>query len=549
MRKPVTHAIAVFAILAVLASALAEVISNRATVAAVESAVQPNIILILTDDLDARLLEDNLGQLPNIAALQQAGTTFSNFLISTPLCCPSRSSILRGQYAHNHGVLQNGGENGGFGTFRRLGREDSTVATWLQAAGYRTALLGKYLNGYPEGADPAYVPPGWDEWSSFMLADKAGKEDSFYFDYRLNENGRIVSYGSRPEDYSTDVLSAKATDFVERTAEASQPFFLYLAPYAPHEPATPAPRHAEALPAATASRSPSFDEADVGDKPSYVRDSPGLSPDLVRQIDEIYRERLQSLLAVDEMVAALVGTLRASGQLDNTYVFFASDNGFHLGEHRLPHGKLSPYEEAIRVPLVVRGPGVPAGRVEDRLALNTDLAPTFAELAGAATPGFIDGRSLMPLLRGEVPAEWRQTILVEAFGSGKSRLRRTNPGAADAGATPDESAGELRGSAPIPPYTALRTAGLLYVEYETGERELYDLRADPYELENLAATADPSLLERLSARLAALRECTAGRCRTAEDEPLDQTGKESPVPTITEPTASAANGRTAPTTG
>ncbi len=522
MRKPATHAIAVFAILAVLASALAEVISNRTTVAAVESAVQPNIILILTDDLDARSLDDHLEQLPNIAALQQAGTTFSNFVISTPLCCPSRASILRGQYAHNHGVLYNGGENGGFATFRRLGREESTVATWLQDAGYRTALLGKYLNGYPEGADPAYVPPGWDEWSSFIGNNKPGKDDPFYVDYQMNEDGKLVSYGSRPEDYSTDVLSAKATDFVERTAEASQPFFLYLAPYAPHEPALPAARHAEAFADATAPRPPSFDEADIGDKPSYVRDLPEFDAGQVQQIDDFHRRRLRSMVAVDEMVGSLISTLDATGTLDNTYVFFASDNGFHLGEHRLAQGKVSPYEEAIRVPLIARGPGVSAGRVEDRLALNVDLAPTFTALAGTQAAGFVDGRSLVPLLRGEAPATWRHGVLIETFGRKNSRDRSANRRAAAARATPGGSEGELRGSVLVPSYTALRTADLLYVEYEGGERELYDLGKDPYELENLASTADPTELMRLSASLARLRDCTADGCRAVEDTPLNQ---------------------------
>ena len=455
--------------------------------------------------------------------MQQAGTTFSNFVVSTPLCCPSRASILRGQYAHNHGVLYNGGDNGGFSTFYRLGREDSTVANWLQTVGYRTALLGKYLNGYPEGADPAYVPPGWDQWSSFVWRNKQDTEEGFYVDYQMSEDGKLVSYGSRPEDYSTDVLSAKATDFVARTAEANQPFFLYLAPYTPHEPATPAARHAEAFADVTAPQPPSFDEADIGDKPSFVRDLPKFDTGQVQQIDELYRRRLRSLLAVEEMVGSLISTLQTTGTLDNTYVFFASDNGFHLGEHRLAQGKVSPYEEAIRVPLIVRGPGVPVGRVEDRLALNVDLAPTCAELAGAVPAGFVDGRSLVPLLRGEVPATWRQAVLLETFGRKNSRDRPVNRRAAAARATPGESEGKLRDSVLVPSYTALRTADLLYVEYEGGERELYDLGEDPYELENLASIADAAELKRLSARLAGLRDCVADGCRAVEDTPLDQT--------------------------
>ena len=206
---------------------------------------RPNVVLILTDDLDARSLD----AMPNIAALlRNGGTTFANFLATTPLCCPSRASVLRGQYAHNHGVLSNTGSQGGFPAFLNGGREDSTLATWFRDAGYRTGLLGKYLNGYPKGVDSTHVPPGWDEWAAFAPTHE--REDdgkpavSYYLDYRLNENGELVSYNARPEAYSTDVLTAKATDFVARAAAEDRPFFLYLAPYAPHAPSTPAPRHA-----------------------------------------------------------------------------------------------------------------------------------------------------------------------------------------------------------------------------------------------------------------------------------------------------------------
>jgi len=281
---------------------------------------RPNIVLVVTDDLDAASVE----AMPMVMALlHDQGVSFSNFFVSTPLCCPARVSLLRGQYVHNHGVLGNGGPNGGFATFHRLGGEDSTVATWLHDAGYRTALLGKYLNGYPEDADPSYVPPGWDEWDALVAEAPAG---GGYIDYALNENGRRVTYGSEPEDYSTDVLSAKATDFIARTTAADQPFFLYLAPFAPHAPSIPATRHAEAFAEARAPRSAAFNEADVSDKPSWVRDRPVLSDEQVAEIDAQYRDRLRTLLAVDEMVATLVQTLEATGELENTYLFFTSYN-------------------------------------------------------------------------------------------------------------------------------------------------------------------------------------------------------------------------------
>ena len=486
--------------LALLALALPALTADP--IGAASSADRPNIVLILTDDLDARSLETAPEHSPNIAALREQGTAFANFVITMPLCCPSRASILRGQYAHNHGVLNSGGQSTGFAAFHGLDREGSTLATWLRDAGYRTALLGKYMNGYPGRAAAAtYVPPGWDEWGGYKMS--VGEEDFSYFDYELNENGSLVAYGSRPEDYLTDVLAAKAAAFITRSAEVGQPFFLCLAPFAPHAPATPAPRHAEAFPGLAAPRVPSLGEVDVSDKPAWVRDQVEIGPDEVALIDAHHGLRMRSLLAVDDLVAAVTDALRATGTLEDTYLVFTSDNGFHLGEHRIGYGKRTPYEEAIRVPLLVRGPGVPAGRVAEELALNVDLAPTFAELAGAEVPAFVDGRSLVPLLSGGQPAAWRQVGLVETFE------RRKDSGSSQTS---------------VPAFGALRTVDLSYVEYATGERELYDLRADPYQMENLAESADPAALERLSARLAELRGCAGAGCRAAEDAPLDLPG-------------------------
>jgi N-acetylglucosamine-6-sulfatase len=504
------------ALLAVPLAVAPQEVSPAASSAALPR--RPNIVLVVTDDQDARAVE----AMPTVMALlHEQGVRFTHFFASTPLCCPARVSLLRGQYAHNHGVLGNGGPNGGFATFRRLGGEDSTVATWLHDAGYRTALLGKYLNGYPEDTDPTYVPPGWDEWDALAVEAPAG---GGYVDYELNENGRRVAYGHDAADYSTDVLAAKATDFIARTTAADQPFFLYLAPFAPHDPRIPAPRHGQAFAEAWAPRSAAFNEADVSDKPGWVRDRPVLSDEQVAEIDARYRDRLRTLLAVDEMVATLVETLEATGELENTYLFFTSDNGFHLGEHRLPIGKETPYEAAVRVPLLVRGPGVPAGIAVDSLALNVDLAPTLAELAGVPVPPFVDGRSLVPLLRGSPPTGWRQAVLLEFFGvirDGGLGTPSVAPAVRDATPVPEED-GEVALLGPrAPPYRALRTPGLLYIEYAGEVRELYDLRADPQELENLAGRADSALLTRLSARLAELRGCVAATCRVVEDAPLD----------------------------
>ena len=470
----------------------------------------PNFVVIVVDDLDSA----SVSYMPSVTRLlAERGATFSRFFATTPLCCPSRASLLRGQYAHSHGVLSNTGDNGGFPAFYRLGDEDSTVATWLQDAGYRTALLGKYLNRYPKGAAESHVPPGWDEWSAFASSD-VDEGGAYYSGYALNENGTIVRYGQQPSDYSTDVLTAKAIDFVDRTAAAGNPFFLYIAPYAPHGPSTPASRHTGAFADVRAPRVPSFEEADVSDKPAWVQALPALDGDQIALIDDHYQRRLRSLLAVDEMIASLIETLDADGVLDNTYIVFTSDNGYHLGEHGIPLGKQSPYDESIRGPLIVRGPGVAAGAVVDSFALNVDLAPTFAELASASPANVVDGRSLVPLLEGDPPNEWRHGFLVEHY----DRTRADQRGAAGK-ALEREEGDAITGVAPIdaPPYLALRTEQYLYVEYANGERELYDMQTDPYQLQNLAASADPALLAELAADLDQLRVCAGAECRSVED--------------------------------
>lgn len=467
---------------------------------------RPNIILILTDDLDAK----SISVMPQLKVLiADQGMSFTNFFVTYALCCPSRSSILRGQYVRNHQVLTNTPPSGGFEKFQALGHEQSTIATWLKAAGYRTVLMGKYLNGYPDLNDPTHVPPGWDEWYS-----PAGGNPYGNYNYRMNENGRLVEYGNNPQDYLTDVLARKASDFIRRATRDGTPFFVYLATYAPHAPATPAPRHANAFPNATAPRPPSFNETDVSDKPAWVQDLPLLTAEQIARIDEHYRVRLRSLLAVDDLLATLVDVLQNTGQLDRTYILFTSDNGFHLGEHRMLMGKNTAYEEDIRVPLIVRGPGVPAGRTLEHLTLNIDLAPTFADLADAAMPAFVDGRALVPLFGATPPplSQWRQAFLVEHYVGEARRAAAT-----------ERRAPARRGEG-APTLQGIRTQNAIDIEYATGERELYHLVTDPYELQNLVRTARADLLAQFAARLADLRRCAGATCRTAENAPVPTLG-------------------------
>ncbi|HZC84722.1 MAG TPA: sulfatase [Rubrobacter sp.] len=477
---------------------------------------RPNVILVLTDDLDARLLEEHLANYPHIRKLTAEGTTFENAFVTDSLCCPSRATILRGQYPHNTGVLSNGPPNGGYEKFRDLGRENSTVATWLQDAGYRTVLIGKYMNGY----HGTRVPPGWDKWYGISGG---------HLSSQLNENGHIVDYD--PEKYHLDdVLAQKAIDYVHRAADNASPFFMWLGTTAPHAPATPTPRYKDAFPNAQLPRPPSFDEEDVSDKPDWIRDNPPLGQQEIAYAEDLYRKRLQSMLSVDDMIGRLVDALKESGELDNTYIFFTSDNGWHAGEHRLTTGKWTAYEEDIRVPLIVRGPGVPGGRKLKHLVLNNDFAPTFADLGGAKIPDFVDGRSLTSLLSDHPPSthNWRQAFLVEEMAESaeapSSITEEAGPRLLTGDVQPSEDVGRaspLQKSsvreAGRPGLKAIRTENSIYVEYDTGESELYDLRKDPYELNNVYEKTDLAHLWRLQGWLRALRDCAGEECRAAEN--------------------------------
>ncbi|WP_235854909.1 sulfatase family protein [Nonomuraea aridisoli] len=445
---------------------------------------RPNIVVVMADDLEF----GTLPYFPNITRhLVYQGVSFDRFFVTNSWCCPSRASILRSQHVHSHGVLTNTAPEGGFDRFHTLGLERSTIGTWMQQAGYRTALMGKYLNHYPgDTAAETHVPPGWNEWA---VPVRALYEE---YGYRLNENGALRDYGWAEQDYLSDVLAGKARDFIGRS---KQPFFLFLAPVGPHNPANPAYRHAGAFPLAHAPRTPSFNQDDVSDEPLWLRTRPRLTPEQVVEVDERHRRRLRSMLGVDDLVGTVVRALREAGQLDNTYIFFTSDNGFHLGTHRLKQGKTTPFEEAIRVPLVVRGPGVKANSTVSQMGVTIDLPATFAALGGATAPAFAEGRSLVPLLRGREPERWRRNALIEF-------VRPANRASA--------------AQTPVPAYQALRTERYTYVRYETGEKQLYDLHTDPYQLRNLAAYADPALIANLDARLAGMVACSGANCRQAD---------------------------------
>src|SRR5215218_5337057 len=482
----------------------------KAPVAPAQTSPQPNIIFILADDM--RKDDLNPTYMPQTTTeLVKKGMSFQNAFVSNALCCPSRATIMRGQYAHNTDVWFNTNvynpdpnvRDGGWLGYNGNGYEKDNVATRLHppAAAYTTGLFGKYLNGYKETT----VPPGWDDWFAFTTLG--------YYNYDVTDNegdttdniGIPKHFGSRNSDYSTNVLNSQVQEFIRANAAPDKPpIFAYVAPYAPHAPATPGTDDKNTFNGLKAPRLPSFNERDVSDKPPWIQSLRRFSSDDIANIDQRHENRVESLQAVDDLVAAVVRTLGEKGVLPNTYIVFTSDNGFHHGEHRIRYGKARPYEESVRVPLVISGPEVAAGSTTDQLVLNTDYFPTFMDLAVAQTPSYVDGRSLLPLLKppptGSAPPPWRTAILIEGRGSGS-----------DPEIEVDRN------------YNAVRTSTSKYVEYEGGFRELYNLSppgtpgADPNEVANSYNPTTPPT--DLVSRLQALKSCAGSGCFTAENGP------------------------------
>lgn len=460
----------------------------RASVTAAAPPVRPNIIVVLLDDADVEITES----MPRLRSLLiDKGARFTSHVANTPLCGPARAVLLTGQYAHNTKVYYNNGPEGGYTPWLAGGHDDRNIGPWLQAAGYRTGLFGKYMNDFPLGRPETFVPRGWDDFRGVM-SDREARNNRF----TLNENGALKLYEAETGGYQTDLLGSRLGDFIHASeARDDQPFFAFLSLSSPHVPTEPATRHLEAFPGEKAPRKPSYDESDLSDKPERLREqATPLTPAIGREIDATYRGMRQSMLAVEDVMESMFKILAETSELSNTWVFLTSDNGWFRGEHRIPAEKYAPYEESIRVPLIVVGPGVPAGRTVTRPAGLVDLAPTLLELAGA--PGALlsatDGRSLLPLLGAADPskASWRESILIEHFGGGAPFRVRS--------------------------YSGVRSASDVYVEYANGEREYYDLLKDPYQLENAAARLAPPHLERLKARVGALKNCKAASCRSAE---------------------------------
>ena len=447
-------------------------------------APRPNIVFILTDDqrwdtINKKHSVD--GQTPVMqkvtSLLVNKGVLFQNSFVTTALCCPSRSSILAGKYAHTTGVHDNGGPDGGVQVFD----DSSTLPVWLHAAGYRTGIFGKYLNGY--AAIAPYQAPGWDEWHVFKAPG--------YFNYHLIENGVDVAYGSATTDYSADVLRDKVVQFI---TQSTPPFFLEFTPYNPHGPATPAPRHVGSFAGVPLWRPKNYAEPDASDKPAWVQSITWTQTD--QQTTDAFRQsQLECLQSVDEAVDAIVQALKAKGVLSNTIILYASDNGYSWGSHRWKP-KQCEYEECMRVPLVVRYPPLaPTSRKEDRIALNIDYAETFAQLAGATPDPGVEGVSLVPLIANNATG-WRTDMLNEHWN----------------GKIPTFA--QVRGAFTKPGDAAHTWK---YVELVTGEKELYNEDTDPFELTNVVT--DPSNAALVAIMAARLRELDPGWTGSAQAAP------------------------------
>jgi N-acetylglucosamine-6-sulfatase len=452
-------------------------------IAAPAAQARPNIVFVMTDDQTA----SSISVQRNVTLLQTQGATFTQAIATYPLCCPSRATYLSGQYSHNHGVLHNAGPFGGYTRFNH----SNALPVWLQQAGYRTMHVGRYLNGYGvQNLDITEVPPGWNDWVSGV-----GESVFDYSRWQTNENGAIFwrPGAESPGEHQTDFYARRAAELIGQAAPSEQPFFLSLTFPAPHSGApadpddptllgtpSPSPRHRNVFANRALPRPPNFDPASMRGKPQVLADRARLSPEWQAAIQENYQQEQEALLDVDDGVGAVMSALAASGELDDTLFIYTSDNGFFHGEHRVTSEKVLPYDAGSRIPLVMRGPGVPPNLRLGQLVGNIDWAPTIVDAADARAGRLLDGRSLFELLADPRSEPGRELVLENGAGANG-----------------------------VPMFRGLRNQRYLWVDHKTtGEYELYDLREDPYELRNLEDLDSYAPIRRmLEARLRKLQGC------------------------------------------
>ena len=514
---------------AILAAALALLAIVGAGVAAREASgasSQKNVIFILTDDMTY----SELSAMPNVQSLIAAqGTSFNEAYISFPLCCPSRATMMSGQYMHNHGVHGNFPPNGGWPKFRS--HESDDLPVWLHGDGYYNVHIGKYLNGYGTVDNGLPVPQDWDEWYGKV------SEDALYFNYQLIEKTgplatpHITFYGDQPDDYQTDVFTNRAVDFVKDSGVSRQPFWLNLWFNSPHGPFDPAPRDAYRFAGTPLPKLPGFNEKDISDKPKWLRKQARkrITKKQAKVIDNERRRQEEQLASVDQAVGELVQTLKNKGILDDTYIIFSSDNGFFRGEHRIVTGKYLPYDPASRVPLIIRGPGIPAGGVSNELVWNGDIPQTIIQIASGSQMDSLDGRSFLPYAENPWQRSTRPILLEGDTGPGGTGAESAQSSSARAREARVHVAGRkgvdnleqepdaiksATNTDTAPAYRSIRTDRYEYTVYANGQTELYDMKRDPAQLNSLAL--DPRyrpVRKWLYAQLVPLSGCAGPSCR------------------------------------
>ena len=514
------------------------------------AAARPNIVYVMTDDLSSDLVTS----MDEVQDMIDNGISFTNFITSSTLCCPSRATFLTGKYPHNTRVKANFWPDGGFGRYYNRDLHDS-IGGYLQSAGYRTGLLGKYLNEYATeghvdgpGGQPdyprAFVPPGWDR---VWITDDGYQHFQYAVTSGTPGESQVLAYRGRHEEsnYFTDRLAGQAVDFIRDPS--SDPFFLVVSSFAPYSTRPGYDVERSSFPGAPRDRpaddrrppawgEPEFAAGDCGGEAGGTGDCedvawPTVPADVYnhivtnptrwaptevlpdREVEQLRRrhlERVRMVQAVDDLLTDVDAALVERGVAEETYVIFGSDNGFHMGEHALTQGKATAYDHDVRLPFVVVPPGGVEGREVGALASNVDLLPTFAEIAGvSAFTEPVDGASLLPFVRGGAPdVDWRTTAYVEKLAAADQRRGPDRPSRRELG---------------IPPFGALRSATYLYVDYSPlddkppGRRaaEYFDLRSDPYQMKNLYRELAPDRKTQLNAARQAYASCRGESCLVA----------------------------------
>ena len=475
---------------------------------------KPNIVLLLTDDQD--LLLGGMSPISRIVAFMSDGAYLKNFFVNTPVCCPSRSTLISGRFPHNFLYNEVNKDNNPSCMHMNSSSADfeqKSIAVYLKKLGYTTGQFGKYLNPpgmkhYCKGASPTPLP-GFDRWFSMC-------NDNMYFNNIMSDNGKIKTYGTNPSDYLTSIIGNATLGFIEDSLKQNEPFFAYIAPHAPHVPATPAPWYEDTLPYMLAPRTPNYNFT-ASDHHKIVRSQSPLDPfGIAPRVDELFQDRWRSLLSVDDLMMDVVDKLTEYGQLDNTYFLFTSDHGFQLGQFNLPSCKLQPYEHDIRVPMFVKGPDIPKS-LPSFVAGMVDIAPTIITLAGGEPPSTMDGHSFEDMIKkgGQDSSiwqsAWRDKHMLEYWSLGDTiRYQHYIDG-------------------PNNTYIGVRlineTHNYLYVEFYQNtnpryftdpavEYELFDLSKDPYQKVNLYGTdkEDSKLVNELHAFLHQQVLCSGGDC-------------------------------------